>query len=207
VQDNQFAVTQVASNALLVLPDSSEVAIGQSTTIQVGAITGAAAATPKAVTLVAGTLRFSVKHPAGQQSSYVFQGSNSQLAIRGTVGLYSSGPNGDVITCLLCDPGDATVTAGGTSQPLLTGQTATIAIGGVITIAATTAILVGAFSSAGLSTSATSASGFASGIGGATGAAAGAAGTTTAIAVGAAAAVAAGVAVATSNSSPTPAAS
>jgi hypothetical protein len=212
VQDNQFAVTQAASNGLLALADSSEIALGENTTIQVGALTQAAsAAAPTAVTLVSGTVRFAIKHPAGQQSNYRFQTSTSQLAVRGTVGLYSSGPNGDVISCLDCAAGDVTVSAGGQSFPLLTGQTASISLAGVVTIAATTAIVATTFSSAGLSTSATSAGPFAPGVGtagaagGAGGAAAGAGiGTASAVAAGAIAATAIGVTAASNNSTPAP---
>jgi hypothetical protein len=165
VADNQYAITQAASNGLLQLADSSEVALGESTTIQVGAITQAATATaPTAMTLVAGAVRFAIKHPAGQPSNYRFQSVTSQLAVRGTTGLYSTGPTGDVVTCLDCAPGDVTVTAGGNSFPLLTGQTATISLAGVVTIATTVALVTTAFANAGLSTSANSATAFAPGI-------------------------------------------
>jgi len=211
IQDNYFAVTQRASNALLALHDSSEVALGENTTIQVGAITQAAATTPTAVTLVAGTIRFAVRHPAGQQANYRFATTTSQIAVRGTVGLYSTGPNGDVVSCLDCAAGDVTVTAGGQSIPLLTGQSAFISLAGVVTVAATTAVVASAFSSAGLSTTTTSASSFAPGVstagaaGGAGGAAGAGIGTTTAIVGGAVAATAIGVTAAANHASPAPA--
>ena len=199
VKDNEYAVTQNASNGLIVLADSSEVALGESTTIQVGTITQAAAATPNTLTLVSGAIRFAVKHPAGAQSNYRFVTSTSQLAVRGTVGLYSTGPNGDVISCLECAPGDVTVTAGTNTFGLVTGQTATISIGGVVTVAATAAQVATTFANAGLST-VNSASPFAPGISASTAAAAGAAGTTAAVA-GAAAAAAVGVGVAATTNS------
>jgi hypothetical protein len=200
VQDDQFAVTQAASNGLLVLADSSEVALGQNTTVQVGQITEVAAATPNALTLIAGALRFSIKHPGGGQSNYRFTTTTSQLAVRGTVGLYSTGPNGDVVSCLDCAPGDVTVTAGGNSFPLLTGQTASISIAGIVTISMTAALAT-AFAGTGLSTVANSTTPFASGIGGGATTGAGVA-STAAIAAGAAAA-AAGIGIGVTNSQPT----
>jgi hypothetical protein len=206
VADNDLAVTQAASNGLLQLADSSGVALGDNTTVQVGQITQAAsAAAPTTMTLVAGSVRFAIKHPAGGQSNYRFVTSTSQLAVRGTVGLYSTGPNGDVVTCLDCAPGDVTVTAGGNTTALLTGQTATISAAGVITVGATVAATVAssttsAFAQAGLNVTNSVAS-FAPGIGTATAA------TTTAITAGAAA-VAAGAGIAISNAvaaTPTPA--
>jgi hypothetical protein len=197
VKDNDFAVTQAASNGLLVLADSSEVALGVNTMVGVGTITQAAADNPNTVTLVAGAIRFAVKHPAGGRSNYRFVTSTSQLAVRGTVGLFSTGPNGDVVSCLECAPGDVTVTAGTNTIALVTGQTATIAIGGIVTVTATSAAVAATFGNAGLSV-ANSAASFAPGIGAST-AAAGAAGTTAAVAGAAAAAAAVGVGVAASN--------
>jgi hypothetical protein len=222
VQDDQFAVTRPASNALLQLADSSEVALGQNTTIQVGQISQAAtAAVPTTMTLVAGAIRFTVKHPEGSATNYRFQSLTSQLGVRGTTGLYSTSRTGDVVTCLDCAPGDVTVTAGGNSFPLLTGQTARISIGGIITIVATTAILATIFGQAGLSTALNAATPFAGGAGGGAagaggatggsaggaaggGAAGGAATGVSAAAIGGAVAAAAVAAVAVTNANPTP---
>lgn len=152
LSDNFFAVTQAASNGLLVLADSSEVALGANTNVQVGALSQVAAAQPTAMTLVIGAIRFAVRHPAGAQSNYVFSSTTSQIAVRGTIGLYASGANGDTITCLDCGPGDVTVTAGGRSFPLLTGQTAFISRAGTITVNQTVSEELQPFTNAGLTT-------------------------------------------------------
>ena len=165
IGDNQYAVTQAASNALLSLADSSEVALGANTSVQVGQITQLAAAQPTAMTLNVGALRFAIRHPAGGESNYRFQSTTSQIAVRGTIGLYSSGPNGDVITCLACTPGDVTVTAGGKSFSLLTGQTARISPAGTVAVDQTTAEVLAAFGLAGLSTAVDARSAFTQGIG------------------------------------------
>lgn len=206
LRDNELAVTQAASNGLLTLSDASQIALGESTTIQVGLITRAEATAPHSITLVAGAVRFDVRHPKGAQANYTFQSAVSQIAVRGTDGLFATGPNGDVISCLNCAAGDVTVTAAGKSFPLLTGQTAFVSLAGVVTVAATAAAIVSSFSAAGLSTAATSATPFAAGIG----ATAAGVGTTAGVAA-AAAAAAAGAAVAatshgsTQSSNPTPA--
>jgi hypothetical protein len=198
--DDQIAITRESSNALLQLVDSSEVALGSLTTIQVGAITQAAATAPKAVTLVAGAIRFAVKHPAGQPSNYIFQTVTSQLAVRGTIGLYSTGPNGDVVSCLDCAPGDVTVTAGGNSFPLLTGQSAFISIAGVVTIGVMTAQVAASFTASGLTTTAGAPSSFIPGI--ATAAKTGTISSTTAAVAGAIGAAAAGTVISSNSSKP-----
>jgi len=173
--DEEFAVTQPAANALLTLPDSSEIALGPSTSVQVGAFNEAAATTPTSVTLQTGALRFAIKRPVGGKSNYRFSTLSSQIAIRGTIGLLSTNANGDTIACLSCEPGDVVVTVGTKTYPLLTGQTLFISVAGVVAASAVTAALLQSFSSAGLSTTATSSTAFAPGIASSAGANVGAA--------------------------------
>jgi hypothetical protein len=150
VRDDEFAVTHPASNGMLVLPDSSEIALGAATTVGVGAIERTAADAPHALHLVVGSIRFDVRHPAGQAANYLFRTPTSQLAIRGTIGLIFSGPDGDLITCLKCDAGDATIDAGGATYALLTGQTATISPQGATIIRITRPQTIETFRQAGL---------------------------------------------------------
>jgi len=65
VPDDAFAVTQEASLGTLTLPDSSEVAIGERTTVQIGAFNNAAAGPGSTLSLNHGALRFAIVHPAG----------------------------------------------------------------------------------------------------------------------------------------------
>ena len=163
--DNRFAVTRAASNGELVLADSSIVALGENTNIQVGAITQAGAAAPTAMSLVAGAIRFNVRHPAGGRSNYVFSTPTSQIAIRGTIGLLATGPGGDTLTCLDCAPGDVTITTKRRAAVvLLTGQTAVISAAGDVTVSVTAAAIAAIFSTAGLNTIASAPSAFAPGI-------------------------------------------
>ena len=206
LQDNQFAITRAASNALLVLTDSSEVALGESTSIQVGAITQAASDAPKAITLLTGAMRFAIRHPAGAQSNYRFLTPTSQVAVRGTIGLLSTGPNGDVISCLDCAPGDVSLTAGGNTVSLVSGQTAIVSAAGAVTISATASALASSFTSAGLNTVANASSPFAGGV--TSGAAASSGGSAVIAGVGAAgivSAVAVQVAASAATSTPAPA--
>jgi len=171
VNDDAYAVTHAGSNGLVVLEDSSQIALGPNTSIQLGRFNGASS-TATTITLDGGTMRFAVTHPAGQQSNYVFRTPTSQIAVRGTQGLYSRDPaTGDTVVCLDCGPDDVQVTVG-TGKPfaLRTGQSVFISLAGLVTLGAATAVTLQAFSAGGLSTSASTQSAFTSGIGGGAGA-------------------------------------
>jgi len=211
LDDDEFAVTQLAANALLTLPDSSEVALGQSTSVQVGAFNDPASVTPTKITLQNGTLRFAIKRPIGGKSNYTFSTITSQVAVRGTIGLLSTDANGDTIACLSCASGDVLVTVGAKTYPLLTGQTLFVSIAGVVAASALTAALLQTFTSAGLSTASTSATAFAPGIATGAGANGGAMGASVAhgasaglIAGGVAAAAVGAVVISKSASTPVP---
>jgi hypothetical protein len=200
LQNDQFAVTRGGSNALLVLTDSSEVALGENTDIQVGQITQVSATEPTAITLVAGAMRFAIRHPAGGQSNYRFFTSTSQIAVRGTIGMLSTGPDGDVVSCLDCAPGDVTVSAGGNTFPLVTGQSAVVTTAGAVTIATTSTAIATSFAHTGLSTVANSSTPFSGGIHAGTAAGSGA---TAGVAAGAGIAAAAAAIQTSANSAAT----
>jgi len=165
--DNDFAITRAASNGLLVLPDSSQVALGENTSIQVGAFNDATSPTPTTLLLQNGTIRFAVRHPAGGRANYRFSTPTSQIAVRGTVALVQSTPtSGDIIACLACAQGDVlvTITSTGRPIPLLTGQTLFVSLAGVVTVATTTETVLSSFRSAGLNTDASETTAFAAGV-------------------------------------------
>jgi hypothetical protein len=165
--DNDLAITRAASNAALQLPDSSEVALGANTTVQVGAFNNATSPTPTTIAIQNGAVRFDVRHPAGGVSNYRFTTTTSQVAVRGTIALVQTSPgNGDTIACLDCAPGDVTVTITATGQQiaLLTGQTLTVSSAGGGAVSATTDVALAGFAAAGLSTTAASSTAFAPGI-------------------------------------------
>jgi hypothetical protein len=163
--DDAFAVTQAAANALVVLPDSSEVALGPNTAVQVGAFNDAALPTPTTITLESGALRFDVRHPAGARANYRFVTVTSQIAVRGTIGLYATGPNGDVVSCLECANGDVVVTVGTQTFALTSGESLFISLAGVVTAAGGAAAATQAFSGTGLTTQANAATPFTASVG------------------------------------------
>jgi hypothetical protein len=216
--DDAFALTEAKSSADVILPDSSDVQLGELTKVQVGAFNDPVSATPTRITIANGRVAFNVKRPPGGKSNYRFVTPTSSISVRGTVGLLDSDlAQGDTIACLECAAGDVTVTVKGTDYPLTSGQVLRVSLAGVVTIVALTAAIVTIFSSAGISTAFTgagagaaaggaaggAASGAGAGAGGAaSGSAAAAAGvSSTAVVAGAAVAAAAAVAVASSNKS------
>jgi hypothetical protein len=163
--DDAFAVTQAAANALVVLPDSSEVALGPNTAVQVGAFNDATLPTPTTITLENGALRFDVRHPAGGRANYRFVTVTSQIAVRGTIGLYATGPNGDVVSCLECASGDVVVTVGAQTFALTSGETLFITLAGVVTATGGAAAATQAFTGTGLTTQANAATPFTASVG------------------------------------------
>jgi hypothetical protein len=115
------AITGFRAAARLTLPDSSTVEIGDKTDVRLGAFRDAA--TRHEIVLNRGALRFTIRHPAGTASNYVFKTLTSQLAVRGTLAYLVSGPAGDQIYCVDCAPGDVTVTAANESYRVESGQT------------------------------------------------------------------------------------
>jgi len=210
--DDYFAVTQATSAALLALPDSSLVGLGANTRVQVGAFNQTADGPGATITVNSGTLRFDIRRPAGGTANYHFATTTTQMAVRGTVGLLSFVNGITTVACVVCAADSVSVTVGTQTISLLTGQLLTISAAGVVAAGAVTAVTLGAFSGAGVSTSAaTGVSAATTGVATGAGAAAGSAAATTAAVVGGAAAagVAAAVVVATKASpspSPSPAA-
>lgn len=193
---NATASTGAASQASVTMPDSSVVAMGATTTVQIGNLERAADGSVNGTTITVpasgGTVRFDIRRPSGGKSNYTFRTPTSSISVRGTLGLFTSGGNGDEIVCLNCAAGDVTVTVGTQTYPLLTGQVLFVTLAGVVTVGAITAAILSTFASAGVSTSAVAgASPFAGGAGGA-----GAAGGGGAVSAGAAAVAVGVVAVA-----------
>ena len=115
------AITGFRAAARLTLPDSSIVEIGDKTDVRLDAFRGASAA--HGIALQRGALRFTIRHPAGAVSNYVFKTPTSQIAVRGTLAYLVSGPNGDQLYCVECAPGDVTANAGIDTYRVESGQT------------------------------------------------------------------------------------
>lgn len=212
--DDYLAVTRTRAAALLALPDSSLVSLGENTRVQVGAFNRTADGPGATITVNGGTLRFDIRRPKGATANYHFATPTTQVAVRGTIGLISLAGGNTTIACLVCAADSITVTVGTQTFTILTGQLLSVSATGAVVSGALSTSVLGTFSSAGVSTSTatgtaaatagvTSAAGAStSGVAGA--AAAGTTGATTAAAAGAAVA-AGGVAAAVSNAAaPTP---
>jgi hypothetical protein len=110
--DNDFAVTRAQSAAVLALPDSSLVSLGENTNVQVGAFDDSAAGPGSQITLKGGSLRFDIKRPQGGVANYRFVTNTSAVGVRGTVGLLSFVNGITTVGCLACAADSVTVTVG-----------------------------------------------------------------------------------------------
>lgn len=194
IPDDDYAITQGNSAAVLALPDSSIVGIGQNTRVRVGAFNQTANGPGSTITVEQGTLRFDIHRPQGGVANYVFKTTTSQVAVRGTVGLLSVLGGNTTVACLVCAADSVSVTVGTQTIALATGQLITVsALGTVVTGTVTTTALAG-FSGASVSTAAaTGPAAATAGVSGVSSAAAATAG----VASGAATGVAAGAATGT----------
>lgn len=148
--DDAVAVTQAKSTAELVMPDSSIIALGEGTRVQVGAFDNAAAGPGSTLIVNGGALRFDVRRPAGGRANYRFVTATSQIAVRGTIGLLSFVGGNTTVACVVCAADSVSVTVGTQTFALATGQVLTVGITGAVTTAATTAETLQTFSSSGL---------------------------------------------------------
>src|SRR5258708_26396667 len=108
--DDNFAVTRGQSAAVLALPDSSLVSLGQNTNVQVGAFDNTAAGPGSTITLKGGSLRFDIRRPQGGVANYRFVTTTSAVGVRGTLGLLSFVNGVTTGRCLARAAGSVTVT-------------------------------------------------------------------------------------------------
>ena len=125
VSDDATAETGRASLALLSMPDSSEISLGENTKIKVGVFNNASGK-GQSITVNGGALRFAVRHPSGAKSNYQFTTPTSQIAVRGTEGYLVVGDRGTQLVCTKCEPGDVTILVGGVLAAIVTGQVFTV---------------------------------------------------------------------------------
>jgi FecR protein len=146
---DDFAVTRAQSAAVVALPDSSLVSLGENTNVQMGAFDGASASPGSTITLKGGSLRFDIRRPAGGAANYHFTTATSQIAVRGTVGLLAFVNGVTTVGCVACAADSVTVTTATQTLTLVTGQFVTVSALGAITTGALSTV-VGAFSGAGV---------------------------------------------------------
>jgi hypothetical protein len=198
--DDAVAVTQAGAQAVLRLADSSEIDIGEKTSVQVGAFNAISSGKQNEIVLNGGVLHFNIRHPAGGQSNYKFTTATSQIAVRGTEGFLVSSASGTQVVCVSCAAGDVTIQTGGQFTTIVSGQTATIAgstAGNAsVSVASNTSVSNSSLSQFNSASSTTSSAGTGTAAAGGTSVASGAGGT---IATVAGAAGAAGVVAASTN--------
>ena len=108
--DNLFAVTRAQSAAVLGLPDSSLISLGENTTAFVGPFY--ASGSPRlSLALDDGALRFDVRSAPDGTGSYQVVTNNSLTEIREGTGLVAAVDGVTLVGCLACASGDVTVTA------------------------------------------------------------------------------------------------
>jgi hypothetical protein len=201
--DDDFAATHAQSAAVVAMPDSSLVSLGENTTVKVSAFNTTAAGPGSTITINGGSLRFDIKRPQGGAANYRFVTNTSAVGVRGTVGLISFVNNVETVACLSCAADSVTITTSTGQISLLTGQIATISAAGVVTTTAITTTVLGTFTAAGVPTSADTTA-VAAGLPASTGTIAGMSPGTAAVVGAAAAGVGTAIGVISSPGSPQP---
>jgi hypothetical protein len=148
--DKAFAVTQTSSAAILRMPDSSEIGLGQNTKVQLAAFNDIRSGPGTQITVNGGALKFDIRHPAGKKANYKFITPTSQIAVRGTIGLIAVvGAGSTSTTTIACVSGTFTATVGSTTVSLAAGQAISV-VGGSVTTTSLGSVVSG-FQSAGIS--------------------------------------------------------
>ncbi|MGA2394906.1 MAG: FecR domain-containing protein [Candidatus Lustribacter sp.] len=147
--DDNYAVTRAQSAAVLAMPDSSLISLGENTNVQVGAFDSASATPGSTITVNGGTLRFDIRRPAGGAANYIFKTPTSQTAVRGTVGLLAFVNGVTTVGCVVCAADSVAVTVGTQTVTLITGQFLTVSALGAITTGALSGV-IGTFTAAGV---------------------------------------------------------
>ncbi|MGH7661167.1 MAG: FecR domain-containing protein [Vulcanimicrobiaceae bacterium] len=154
ISADSLVMTGPGSQGVLVYPDSSRVALGGGTTVQVGRFARArdhAASTTIAIPPSGGVVRFDVNHASSGESDFVFTTSLASITVRGTSALLSDGIGGDTLTCLMCEAGDVVARLRGADYAVLTGETLRITPSGRVTIEKTRDDVLATFTATGLS--------------------------------------------------------
>jgi hypothetical protein len=140
VPDNATAVTGPKSLATLTMPDSSEIDIGERTSVRISDFNSIQSGKDNTISLNGGALHFIIRHPEGQQANYKFVTPTSQIAIRGTEGFLISNAGG---TSLTITSGTASITAlsSGVTVAVPAGTTGIVSVSGAATVSTTTSTL------------------------------------------------------------------
>jgi hypothetical protein len=147
--DDDYAVTRGGSAAVLALPDSSLVSLGENTSVLVSAFDSVSASPGATITVNGGSMRFDIKRPEGGAANYHFVTPTSQVAVRGTIGLIAFVNGITTVGCVACAADSVAVSVGTQTFTLVTGQFLTVSALGAVTTGALSSV-VGTFSTAGV---------------------------------------------------------
>ena len=147
--DNLFAVTRAQSAAVLGLPDSSLISLGENTTAFVGPFYEGG--TPRlSLALDEGALRFDVRSAPDGAGTYQIVTNNSLTEVREGVGLVAAVEGVTLVGCLACGSGDVTVTASNQQFAPSSGQFVGISTDGKVTTGILSSAVLDTFSTVGV---------------------------------------------------------
>ena len=146
--DNLFAVTRAQSAAVLGLPDSSLISLGENTTAFVGPFNEAGS--PRlSLALDEGALRFDV-HSTAAGGGYQIVTNNSLTEVREGSGLIAAVDGVTMVGCLDCAAGNVLVSAGNQQYSPASGQFVGVSETGTVTTGILSSAVLDTFSTVGV---------------------------------------------------------
>lgn len=147
--DNLFAVTRAQSAAVLALPDSSLISLGENTTAFVGPFYDSGS--PRlSLALDDGALRFDVRSAPVGAGTYQIVTNNSLTEVREGAGLIAAVEGVTLVGCLSCASGDVTVTAANQEFAPSSGQFVGVSADGKVTTGILSSAVLDTFSTVGV---------------------------------------------------------
>lgn len=147
--DNRFAVTHAQSAAVLGLPDSSAISLGENTTAFVGPFYDNGS--PRlSLALDDGALRFDVRPAPDGTGYYQIVTNNSLTEVRAGTGLLAAVEGVTLVGCLDCASGDVTVNASGRQFVPSSGQFVGVSNDGKVTTGILSSAVLDTFSTVGV---------------------------------------------------------
>ncbi|MGA2395758.1 MAG: FecR domain-containing protein [Candidatus Lustribacter sp.] len=147
--DNLFAVTRAHSAAVLGMPDSSLISLGENTTAFVGPFYDGGS--PRlSLALDDGALRFDVRFAPDGTGAYQIVTNNSLTEVRAGAGLVAAVDGVTLVGCLACASGDVTVTASNQQFAPSSGQFVGVSTDGKVTTGIMSSAVLNTFSTVGV---------------------------------------------------------
>lgn len=147
--DNLFAVTRAQSAAVLGMPDSSLISLGENTTAFVGPFYEGGS--PRlSLALDDGALRFDVRSASDGTGSYQIVTNNSLTEVRAGIGLVAAVEGVTMVGCLSCASGDVTVTVANAQFEPSSGQFVGVSAEGKVTTGILSSAVLDTFNTVGV---------------------------------------------------------